>query len=114
CVADGESVEIESTERPAGNALSPADFGLANLQPGRLDQTLQSMASTQAGRMVLPYVIGCALSGGTVVNTTYWNGIGNVPISFTGEIGLVPSWTTTNPTQSQQRLISACVLARVN
>jgi hypothetical protein len=107
-----QDLEIESTERLAGNALMPGYFVTAQLNPARLTSTtLKQMASTPSGRAVLPYVIGCALSAGTTVSTTY-----NLvqPISFAGDLGLAPSWQTTALTLAQQRLVSACVLARVN
>lgn len=109
-------IDVEATPRLAGNALTPQQLSGASLNAGVLSTTnLNAMASTADGRASLPYVIGCALPTGASA-TAHWTDGSGFPAqqTFSGDIGLGSSWTTTALTSTQQRLVSSCVLARVN
>ena len=68
------------------------------------------LLSTGDGREVLKYVIGCAIPSGVTLTGSYEG----VTYNFIGEIGLAPSWLGRGLQESEQRWVSACLIARVN
>jgi hypothetical protein len=107
--------DIEVLPKLATNALTPAQLAGASFNHTALNQaSLNTYAGSANGRASLAYVVGCALPVGTSVTAYYTDGGVPNQITYNGEIGLAPSWTTTALTTTQQRLISGCVLARVN
>jgi hypothetical protein len=69
-----------------------------------------SFASTQQGRDILKYFARCALEEGQALVADV-DGKLNV---FPGVIGLAPKWVKRPLTLSEQRWVSACLLAHVN
>ena len=62
---------------------------------------------------VMRYVVRCALSHGQ--SRSFTSQVTGVTYTWTGELGLAPSWGTGNaPTVTEQQLVSACLLAHVN
>ena len=64
------------------------------------------------GRLLFKYIVSCALPDTTTIDLT----IDNVDYSFQGELGLTPKWGLPGGSCSEtcQRWVSACVLARVD
>ena len=112
-VSDEDDVEV--LPKLATNSLTPAQLAGSSISFNPLNQaTLDTYASTADGRATLPYVVGCALPAGVSVTAHYSNKGTAGTATFVGEIGLAPSWRTTALTVQEQRLVSGCVLARVN
>ena len=72
-----------------------------------LGSAAKALVQAAGGELVLRYAIGCALPPGASVST----GDGT---QFTGAIGLAPQWAERALDPSEQRWISACLLARTN
>jgi hypothetical protein len=107
--------EIEVLPKLATNALTPAQLAGASIGTNPLTQSaLNSYAVNANARAALSYIVGCALPVGTNVTATYTESGAQMQMTFNGEIGLAPSWRTTALTTAEQRLVSGCVLARVN
>jgi hypothetical protein len=68
------------------------------------------MAATADGRATLKYLVGCALPAGTTVVAD----VAGARYSFPGSMGLAPDWSARALTPAEQRLLSACMLARTN
>jgi len=108
-----DPAEVDDTARIALNGLAAADL-LANegqiaplaSQPFAAAAAASPMRSTVSGKRVLTYLAACALPAGQSVK------VGTD--TYTGTYGLVPSWATSALTASQQRWVSACMLARTN
>ena len=107
--------EIDVLPKLATNALTPAQLAAASIGPAPLTQSaLNSYAVNVNARAALTYIVGCALPAGNSVTATYTEGGTQMQMTYNGEIGLAPSWTTTALTTTEQQLLSGCVLARVN
>ncbi len=65
---------------------------------------------TADGREVLKYVAQCALRDGDILVAEHEG----VPYEFPGLLGLAPQWENAPLQESQQRMLSACLLAHVN
>ena len=115
-VADG--VGEGSIRRLSANALSPAALAQTTIGASALTQSYaDALSQTAAGREALKYLIGCGLAAGTSITSQYnCNPITGAcqNITYTGELNLASSWRTSAPTLAQQRLVSSCVLARMN
>jgi hypothetical protein len=124
CV-DGPDVSTRTQSVLEGNAIATngiATNGVAlngiatnGIATNKLSNNLYSLASndlmsTAEGREVLKYVIGCAIPSGVTLTGSK----SGVTYNFTGEIGLAPSWLNRGLRESEQRWVSACLLARVN
>jgi hypothetical protein len=72
--------------------------------------TTNGLISTEDGRDVLSYVISCAIPSGV---TLYGEHEG-VVYQFPGDIGLAPRWLDRSIDETDQRWVSACMIARVN
>jgi len=68
------------------------------------------LASTAAKRHQLTYLVRCALPEHIVVYADY----GGERFTFQGSMGLAPRWLTEAMTPSDERWVSACLLAHVN
>ncbi|MFC4427141.1 hypothetical protein [Deinococcus navajonensis] len=68
------------------------------------------LADTPVKRQQLNYLVRCALRAGEALQTTSRG----VLYTFKGEIGLAPGWTDRALTPTEQRWVSACMLAHVN
>ena len=65
---------------------------------------------TPPGRQKLSYLISCALNEGIELYTEVEGRI----YSFPGSVGLAPRWLEDPLTPSEERWVSACMLARIN
>jgi hypothetical protein len=70
----------------------------------------EDMVTTADGREVLSYIAKCTLEPGTKLVATY----NSVTYEWPGELSLAPGWVDTGLTASEERWISACLLAHVN
>lgn len=70
----------------------------------------EALAQTRAGRDLLKYLVSCSLQEGVNVVTT----VGTERFSFAGKMGLAPGWSVRPMTDREERLVSACLLARTN
>ncbi|HEY0254501.1 MAG TPA: hypothetical protein VGC41_23395 [Kofleriaceae bacterium] len=105
---------VTSTNKLATNKLATNKLATSKLAAQQLGGALftgSTLIETADGRDVLSYVLKCALSSGQTLTLTDSK---KVSYAFPGEIGLAPAWTTRALTLSEQRWVSACVLARVN
>jgi hypothetical protein len=93
-----QAVPAPHAETPA--AVSPRLIALA-------DPTL---ASTAAKRQQLTYLVRCALPE----DVTLYADQGTERFTFQGHMGLAPRWLTEAMTPSEERWVSACLLAHVN
>ena len=93
-----------ASNRLASNRLASNSLGAAALTAGTLIETVE-------GRDVFSYIVACALPAGQSVTVKDSK---KTPYTFSGEIGLAPTWLTSTPTVSQRRWVTACLLARTN
>jgi hypothetical protein len=83
-----------------GSPGSPRQIALAD----------PSLAATPAQRHQLTYLIRCALPAEVVV----YADVGPDRWTFAGQLGLAPRWLSAALTPSEERWVSACLLAHVN
>ncbi len=69
-----------------------------------------NLASTAAKRQQLTYLVRCALSE----DITLYADHGTERFTFQGRMGLAPRWLSEAMTLSEERWVSACLLAHVN
>ena len=69
-----------------------------------------TLASTAAKRKQLTYLVRCALPA----DVALYADIEGERFTFPGSIGLAPHWLTEAMTPSEERSVSACLLAHVN
>jgi hypothetical protein len=69
-----------------------------------------TLASTAAKREQLKYLVRCALPA----EVALYADIEGERFTFPGSIGLAPRWLTEAMTPSEERWVSACLLAHVN
>jgi len=102
-------------EKLSANAMSPDMLLATSIPVGKLTSTYaNNMAATPEGRHVLHYLIGCALGTNVSQAATYL--VNGVPTTTTyyGSVGLHTGWKAFSPTLTQQRVISSCMLSRMN
>jgi hypothetical protein len=68
------------------------------------------LLETADGRELLKYIVTCAIPSGITLLGEHED----VTYEFPGDIGLAPSWIDRALGESEQRWVSACLLARVN
>lgn len=68
------------------------------------------LAQTADGRELLKYLVSCALPEGTTAVAS----AGSERFSFAGKMGLAPAWSARGMTEHEERLVSACLIARTN
>ena len=109
------SATVLSENKLSANKLSANKLSANKLSANKL--SVAAMPSHSAlidsadGREVLTYIVRCALPQGSTVTIKATDKTDYV---FAGELGLAPSWATQAPTVSEQRWVTACVLARTN
>jgi len=89
-------------------ALSAASTHAAGEQILKLRDPAQ--AATAEGRQLVKYLVSCALPAGVVVEVK----VNGELYRYPGGMGLVPAWAQRDLIESEQRLVSACILARTN
>jgi hypothetical protein len=85
---------------PSSTAPTPRQIGLAD----------PSLASTAQKRQQLSYLVQCALPADVELYAQQ----GSERFTFPGRMGLAPRWLTEAMTPSEERWVSACLLARIN
>ncbi|MBA3465084.1 MAG: hypothetical protein H0T46_34440 [Deltaproteobacteria bacterium] len=106
--------EVVSTNRLAVNRLAVNRLAVNRLAVNRLavnSLEAQDLMSTEEGRDVMAYIVGCALRTGETVTLQDTAG---TQYTMAGWIGLAPAWATRAPTVSERRWVTACILARTN
>lgn len=89
----------------------PGLFSTAsNTHPLELELSDPSLAATEVKRRQLKYLINCALPDSMVLYSRQ----GRQRITFPGRLGLAPEWLKHPLTPSQERWVSACMLALTN
>jgi hypothetical protein len=76
-------------------------------QQQMLGSDAKALVNATGGESLLRYAIGCALPADASVST-------DDGTQFTGSLGLAPQWAERPLDPSEQRWISACLLARTN
>lgn len=125
CMTELDSEETDSTEQAldsqnklaanklasnklAANALAANKFAAASVASGTAGSSLINSAD---GREVLTYILSCALSSTQSITL---KDSADVSYTFNGSLGLGSAWLTRALTVTEQRWVSACVLARTN
>ncbi|MRG95761.1 hypothetical protein [Polyangium spumosum] len=134
CVGDVRDVSEEVLEARTplveGNKLSSNSLALNSLALNSLalnslalnSMDSQSLAAIQdpgsqgaLARAFLRYAIGCAFDVSQSLSFSFTDAAGLVhEETYHGELGLAPEWATTALDYFGQRMVSACVVARVN
>jgi len=68
------------------------------------------LAATPEQRQLLKYLVSCALPA----DVALYADIDSQHYTFPGSLGLAPAWTERALSESEQRWVSACILARTN
>ena len=97
---DHASPASTASQRETSTAARPRQIELAD----------PSLAATAAKRKQLTYLVRCAMPADVELYTQQ----GSERFTFPGSIGLAPHWLTQAMTPSEQRWVSACLLAHVN
>lgn len=101
CGADAESA------RPPEAALASAALAGRSLSASSLAR--MQLVTTADGRDLLAHVVACALPRGASITAITRDG---TPYSFTGLVGLAPTWAQRAPSKLEQRRVNACVLVQ--
>ena len=100
---------MSSPDRPPA-ALYQQAQAPAGTSPMLIALADPSLASTAAKRAQLTYLVRCALPAEVAVYADH-NG---TRFTFPGSLGLAPRWIDEAMTPSEERWVSACLLAHVN
>ncbi|WP_232379771.1 hypothetical protein [Polyangium fumosum] len=109
-----------SSNALALNALALNSLALNGIAPNKLDA--QSLAAIrdptnqgELARAFVRYAVGCALTTSQSISFS-WTDASNVvhQETYPGELGIAPAWATGPLDLNGQRMVSACVAARVN
>lgn len=97
------------------NALTSNALTSGSLAPSVLS-ALQDPGTTGAlSRAFLHYAVGCALSTSQTVSFSWTDGEGGVhDETYRGELGIATAWAASSLDDKDQRMVSACIAARVN
>lgn len=75
-----------------------------------LNDPAKEIAQTESGREFIKYLADCALGAGVAA----YADVGGQHYEFPGAMGLAPHWLHRPLTETEQRWVSACLLARTN
>src|SRR5262249_53524270 len=100
---------MSSPGRPLA-ALHQQAQAPAGASPTLIALTDPSLASTAAKRTQLTYLVRCALPAELALYTDQ----DGTRFTFPGGLGLAPRWVDEAMTPSEERWVSACLLAHVN
>lgn len=119
CLDDG--IELSESQDPltAGNRLAANRLAANRLAANRLAANRlaanslesQGLMSTDGGRELMSYIVGCAMPTGQSLTLQDPDG---ATYTYPGWIGLAPAWATRPPTVAERRWVTACLLARTN
>lgn len=76
----------------------------------RIPLTDRTLAATREQRQLLKYLVSCALPAGVEV----YAHVNEAHYTFQGSLGLAPAWAQRALSETEQRWVSACILARTN
>ncbi|APR88029.1 ppe family protein [Minicystis rosea] len=97
------------------NALSPNALSPNALSPNGLATLLDPSPSGDLWRSLIKYTVGCAYAPSQSFSFSWTDAKGNVRNEvYQGILGLAPSWSTGPLDVGSQRLVSACLAARLN
>ena len=88
-------------------SIDPAALAGRSLSANSLVQ--MQLLTTPGGRDLLAHVVACALPLGASITAITRDG---TPYSFTGLIGLAPSWAQHAPSPLEQHRVDACVVVQ--
>jgi hypothetical protein len=93
-------------------ALTTSSVSKVDADPSSRQLPLKwhELANTPQQRQLLKYLVSCSLPRGVEV---YIDDDGGRHV-FAGSLGLAPAWAERGLTDSEQRWVSACILARTN
>lgn len=119
---DGEPKNGLSSQAFRRNALTANQRALEILSSHALNDTLPTDYEKYIGRQLhdpnaramMSEVVKCALKHEPGSKLTYRDPFDEKTFEWSGELGLCPDWQHHAPTQACQRLVTACVMARVN
>ncbi len=119
CLDDGTELSESQDALTAGNRLAANRLAANRLAANRLAANrlaansleAQGVMSTDGGRELMSYIVGCAMPTGQSLTLQDPNG---VTYTYPGWIGLAPAWATRAPTVAERRWVTACLLARTN
>ncbi len=98
----------------AGPPPPPTTDAPAVATPSRqrypLNDPAKDIAQTESGREFIKYLADCALDAGVAA----YADVAGQHYEFPGVIGLAPHWLHRPLTETEQRWVSACILARTN
>lgn len=98
----------------AHNGLATLENGLsvgAGLKTSAGLSSTTGLMTTSDGRITVTYLVKCALPAGRSITKNDQTG---KAYTFTGAIGVAPAWETGGISASDERWLSACMLALVN
>jgi hypothetical protein len=99
-----------SMNRLKAGSLEVVKLSTAPLSADGLTLAPTSLLGSKAGRDVLTYLVRCALPAGQNVS----GAAGGKVYSFSGLVGVAPTWLTQSLSLSGRRWMTACLLAHVN
>lgn len=108
------SSEVTSANKLAANKLAANKLAANTLAANSMRASSLSQSpliETPEGREVLSYIVSCALREGQSIQVRDREGR---LYEFAGSIGLASAWASREPTVSERRWVSACVLSRTN
>jgi hypothetical protein len=117
CTVDEEAApELDETAYISLNALAPGallDNGdaLNALAADALDGATTALVDSEPGRMLLSYVVRCALRAGEQAS---FPRAGGSDLVYSGLVGIARSWKGSPLGGSGQRLMTGCLMAHVN
>lgn len=100
----------ELMDRASPASTAPQIKRLTAARPRQIELADPSLAATAAKRKQLTYLVRCAMPPDVELYAQY----GSEHFTFPGSIGLAPHWLTQAMTPSEERWVSACLLAHVN
>jgi len=111
-VAEGNAIAINAIaiNGIALNGIAINGIAINSLSNNLYELTSTDLLATDEGREVLKYAISCAIPYGIALTSSY----AGMTYNFVGEIGLAPGWLDRGLRDTEQRWVSACLLARVN
>lgn len=92
---------------PPEVALDSAALAGRSLSASSLPR--MQLLTTADGRDLLAHVVACALPPGASITAITRDG---TPYSFTGQVGLAPTWAQRAPSKLEQHRVTACVLVQ--
>jgi hypothetical protein len=97
------------------NALNLNALNLNSLDAASLASIRDNGPSGELARAFLRYAVSCALNTNQTFNFSWTDAGGTVHNEiYRGDLGVAPGWATGPLTSDGQRMVSACVAARVN